>query len=107
MLLSKKNIKNIPPDSEVLLPADNLFDLPEKVLQFGTGVMLRGLPDYFIDKANRNGFFNGRIVMVKSTASGDTKDFKDQDSLYTLCIRGIEEGRNIQQMLVISSVSRV
>jgi tagaturonate reductase len=32
---------------------DALFALPEKVLQFGTGVLLRGLPDYFIDKANK------------------------------------------------------
>ena len=31
--------------------------LPEKVLQFGTGVLLRGLPDYFIDKANKLGVF--------------------------------------------------
>jgi len=34
---------------------DALFELPEKVLQFGTGVLLRGLPDYFIDKANKQG----------------------------------------------------
>ena len=27
-----------------------LSPLPEKVLQFGTGVLLRGLPDYFINK---------------------------------------------------------
>ena len=30
-----------------------LFALPEKVLQFGTGVLLPGLPEYFIDKANK------------------------------------------------------
>jgi tagaturonate reductase len=39
-------------------------------LQFGTGVLLRGLPDYFIDKANRQDIFNGRILVVKSTALG-------------------------------------
>ena len=71
MILSRYNLKNINPD-KVTLPDDGVFELPEKVLQFGTGVLLRGLPDYFIDKANREGIFNGRIVVVKSTSSGDT-----------------------------------
>ncbi|HEX8348884.1 MAG TPA: altronate oxidoreductase, partial [Hymenobacter sp.] len=44
----------------VALPEEKLFALPEKVIQFGTGVLLRGLPDYLIDKANRQGVFNGR-----------------------------------------------
>ena len=70
MILSRYNLKNIQsPDLQV--PSDSVFDLPEKVLQFGTGVLLRGLPDYFIDKANRNGIFNGRVVVVKSTDGGD------------------------------------
>ena len=70
MWLSKYNLKNIQTE-KVLLPDLRLFDLPEKVLQFGTGVLLRGLPDYFIDKANKQGIFNGRIVVVKSTDGGD------------------------------------
>ena len=57
------------------MPNEEIFELPEKVLQFGTGVLLRGLPDYFIDKANRNGIFNGRIVVVKSTSNGDAAAF--------------------------------
>jgi tagaturonate reductase len=36
-----------------------VLDLPEKVLQFGTGVLLRALPDYYIDLANKAGIFNG------------------------------------------------
>jgi tagaturonate reductase len=63
MWLSKYNLKNIQTE-KVLLPNQALFDLPEKVLQFGTGVLLRGLPDYFIDKANKQGIFNGRIVVI-------------------------------------------
>ena len=34
------------------LPLNTVFELPEKVLQFGTGVLLRGLPDFFINAAN-------------------------------------------------------
>jgi tagaturonate reductase len=106
MNLSEKNIKTINTRA-VVKPADEIFDLPEKVLQFGTGVLLRGLPDYFIDKANRQGLFNGRIVVVKSTESGDAGAFDRQDGLYTLCIRGIEDGHKIEENIICSAISRV
>jgi tagaturonate reductase len=102
MTLSKFNLKNI----QGTVP-DGVFDLPEKVLQFGTGVLLRGLPDYFIDKANRAGVFNGRIVIVKSTSGGDSAAFEKQDGLYTLCIRGLEDGKAVSENIINSSVSRV
>ena len=106
MLLSKFNLKNVNAD-KASLPDEALFDLPEKVLQFGTGVLLRGLPDYFIDKANKQGVFNGRIVVVKSTDGGDVTTFEKQDGLYTICERGIEEGIKQEENIVCSSVSRV
>lgn len=92
---------------DIDLPDHASFELPEKVLQFGTGVLLRGLPDYFIDKANKKGLFNGRIVMVKSTSKGDTSDFEKQDGLYTLCVRGISSGKDVKENIVSSSISRV
>lgn len=81
-------------------------NLPEKVLQFGTGVLLRGLCDYLIDKANRQGSFNGSIVVVKSTGS-DVSEFTQQDNLYTIGIRGIDKGLPVEENYVCSSISRV
>lgn len=106
MILSKYTLKNVDTRT-VIVPENSIFELPEKVLQFGTGVLLRGLPDYFIDKANRNNIFNGRIVVVKSTSSGDTVDFGKQDGLYTVCVRGIEDGKLIEENIINSSISRV
>ncbi|HEX6333821.1 MAG TPA: tagaturonate reductase, partial [Flavisolibacter sp.] len=106
MILSRYNLKNINP-AVVSIPEDTLFDLPEKVLQFGTGVLLRGLPDYFIDKANRQGIFNGRIVVVKSTAHGDASAFDRQDGLYTICVRGIANGMKAEENVINASISRV
>ena len=105
MVLSRFNLKNIPAD--VQLPGESMFDLQEKVLQFGTGVLLRGLPDYFIDKANRQGIFNGRIVVVKSTDGGDAHAFDKQDGLYTICVRGIENGAEVEENIICSAISRV
>ncbi len=89
------------------MPDEKIFDLPEKVLQFGTGVLLRGLPNYYIDKANRQGVFNGRVVVVKSTDTGSATDFDRQDSLYTLHIKGIDEGNHVDEQIICSAISRV
>jgi tagaturonate reductase len=106
MILNKKNL-SLFSSEKLIKPQPNFFDLPEKVLQFGTGVLLRGLPDYFIDKANRQGVFNGRIVVVKSTDHGNTDEFDHQDNLYTICIKGIENGKTVEQNIVSSAISRV
>ncbi len=82
------------------------FDLPERVLQFGTGVLLRGLPDYLIDKANKQGVFNGRVVVVKTTSS-DSSDFDKQDGVYTLTEPGVMGGETVNQSTVLTAISRV
>jgi tagaturonate reductase len=89
------------------IPTDGQFHLPEKVLQFGTGVLLRGLPDHYIDRANRNGTYGGRIVVVKSTDSGGTEAYAAQDSLYTLLFRGVRNGLPVDRAEVNASISRV
>lgn len=106
MILSRENLKNINGEN-VKVPAAELLELPERVIQFGTGVLLRGLPDYFIDKANRNGVFNGRVLVVKSTSQGGADAFSKQDNLYTLCVKGIEDGINVEENTINSSISRV
>lgn len=106
MILSHTALSNISPD-KLDLPSEKLFQLPEKVLQFGTGVLLRGLPDYFIDKANKQGIFNGRVVVVKSTSQGGTDAFAQQDGLYTQCIRGLEGDVKIEENIINASISRV
>lgn len=105
MILSQKNLDLIPKE-KLIVPRESNFEFPEKVLQFGTGVLLRGLPDFFIDKANRLGLFNGRVAVVKST-KGATTEFEAQDSLYTLCIRGLENGQPVSENIISSAISRV
>lgn len=80
---------------------------PEKVLQFGTGVLLRGLPDYFIHKANEQGVFNGSVVVIKSTAQGGVGEFTAQDNLFTHCTRGVYKGQLVNDAFINTSISRV
>jgi tagaturonate reductase len=105
--LNKALALSAPNGTTVAWPAAGLFELPEKVLQFGTGVLLRGLPDFLIDQANRQGIFNGRIVVVKSTDGGDLTAFERQAGLYTVCVRGVEDGQPVEENVVCASISRV
>jgi tagaturonate reductase len=92
--------------SELLPNHQQLLALPEKIIQFGTGVLLRGLPDYFVNKANQKGVFNGRIVVVKSTNTGGTDAFADQQNIFSHSIRGIENGSQVDDFVINSSISR-
>lgn len=86
---------------------DEIFSYPERILQFGTGVLLRGLPDFIIDQANKQGLFKGRIVVVKSTSQGSSDAFTEQKGLYTVCVRGWEGTQAIEENHLVSSISRV
>ena len=106
-ILSKQNLADgFTSTIPVQLPKQEVFSYPEKVLQFGTGVLLRGLCDYYIDKANRQGIFKGRVVLVKSTDRPGADAFTEQDGLFTHCIKGIDNGKAIEETVVNASISR-
>ena len=79
---------------------------PERALQFGTGALLRGLIDCYLDAANRRGSFRGSVVAVGSTRSGRDRLLNEQEGLYTLAIQGNERGQAVQEYRLISAVSR-
>src|SRR5438552_1999266 len=67
-------------------------ELPERVLQFGTGMLLRAVSAASVDAANALGAFRGRIVVVQSTPQGQARAINAQDGLFTLVERGLERG---------------
>ena len=79
---------------------------PERVVQFGSGALLRGFINYFIDQANRQGVFQGRAVVVNNTNSGRGALLNEQEGLFTLCVEGFADGETQQEYLINASVSR-
>ncbi len=106
MQLSKKTVA-LSGLNNLSVPDSAIFELPEKILQFGSGVLLRGLIDYFIDKANKEGNFNGRIAVVHSIEKDRPVDLEKQDHLYTHCLRGIQEGKVYEEYIANAAISRV
>ena len=92
--------------SDVDVPGADVFDLPEKILQFGSGRFLRGFADFFIDKANREGRFGGRAVVVQSTGTRRSNILDTQDGLYTLAVQGLQDGEPVETYAVVASISR-
>jgi len=82
-----------------------LENAPEKVLQFGEGNFLRAFVDYWFDIANERAGWNGKCCVVKPRAHG-VCELNGQDGLYTLYLRGMENGEKVDRRRVISSVSR-
>lgn len=88
-----------------------LEQAPERVLQFGEGNFLRAFVDYFIDMMNEHAGFNSKVVLVQpiATPAGGfdlAKVINDQEGLYTLYLRGFENGEKVNSKRVISCVSR-
>ena len=83
-----------------------LENAPERVLQFGEGNFLRGFVDYFFDKANQSGKWQGKVAVVQPIAKGLCQTINEQQGLYTLYLRGSENGEKINRRRVISSISR-
>ena len=80
--------------------------LSERVLQFGTGMLLRAIVAAAADQANRARAFNGRIVLVQSTAGGNAGAVNAQDGLFTLVEQGLEDGRPVRRTRLVGSLSR-
>ena len=78
----------------------------EKIMQFGEGNFLRAFADDFIDIANERVGYNGKAVLVQPIAQGLTDLINQQEGLYTLYLRGSENGRKVDERRVISCVSR-
>ena len=83
-----------------------LENAPEKVMQFGEGNFLRAFVDYWFDLANEKADWNGKCVLVQPIAQGLTNMINEQEGLYTLYLRGSQNGRKVDDKRVISSVSR-
>lgn len=85
-----------------------LKSAPERVLQFGEGNFLRAFVDYFFDRLNEEAGFNGKVCLVQPIGGGEfvRQAINEQDGLYTLYLRGFQDGQKVNAKRVISSVSR-
>jgi len=79
---------------------------PERILQYGEGGFLRGFFDWMIQQLNTQGLFDGSVVVVQPLPTGLVPVLNEQDGLYTQVLRGIQNGKVVEERELISSISR-
>ena len=85
-----------------------LKDAPERILQFGEGNFLRAFAEDFIDRMNETAGLDAKVVLVQPRGGHpESADlYTEQDGLYTLILRGRENGEAVERTRVISCASR-
>jgi tagaturonate reductase len=89
------------------LPTESMFSAPETILQLGWGKFLRGYTPDFVQLANADGRYSGRILTVQRRPDYRAEAMARQDDLYTLILRGIEHGRMKEVKRIIGSICRL
>lgn len=84
----------------------NPVSRPERILQFGEGNFLRAFVDWLIQNLNDSGLLNGSVVLVQPIERGLAQLVNENKGLYTVMLRGLEQGKRIEEASVIDSVSR-
>ncbi len=79
-------------------------EYPVKAMQFGEGNFLRAFIDWMIDKSNEAGKFNGMVQLVQVLPQGTADLINEQDGLYTLILRGMENGKAAEYKRIVTSV---
>lgn len=81
--------------------------LTERVLQFGEGNFLRGFVDWMFDRLNKENGGDFGVVVVQPINMGPVVDFlNEQDGLYDLYLRGLQNGEKVEETRVVECITR-
>ncbi len=80
---------------------------PLRVMQFGGGNFLRAFTDWMIQLLNEHTGFNGGVAVIKPTAKGDYGELKAQGGLFTVILKGLEQGELITDKKLVTCVETV
>lgn len=78
----------------------------ETVIQFGEGNFLRAFVNYFFDVMNKKGLYDGKAVVVQPLENGLVHLLNEQDGKYNLFLRGVENGEEVDEHILVESISR-
>ncbi len=77
-----------------------------KIAQFGEGGFLRTFVDYYFDNLNKNGK-KYSVSIIKPITFGDFKKFYKQDNKYNVILRGMENGKAVENVYKVNVVDEV
>ena len=69
-----------------------------KVLQFGSGVFLRGYFDWMLQQVANQGLADPQVSMVKLTPRGDLSVYEKQDGKFHVILQGLDNGQTVDML---------
>ena len=78
--------------------------LPIKIVQFGEGNFLRAFVGYAFQELNKKANFNAGIAVVQPIEKGMIDLINNQEGLYTLFMKGVNKGKEIQENVLIENI---
>ncbi len=79
---------------------------PVGILQIGDGNFLRAFVDWMVDVANGAGLFNGEVTVAQPLAQGIADLMNEQDGLYTVLLRGVQNGVAVDSRRIVTCVKK-
>ena len=79
---------------------------PTCILQIGDGNFLRAFVDWTVDVANGAGLLNGEVTIAQPLARGAADQLNAQDGLFTVLLRGVQNGQAVESTRLVSCVTR-
>lgn len=80
--------------------------MKERIIQFGEGNFLRGFVDYFINELNEKAGFDTGVVVIQPLEGGMCDKLSAQGCEYTTVLRGIEDGKLVEEIKKNHAISR-
>ncbi len=77
---------------------------PVRIVQFGEGNFLRAFIDWMIQELNRKTAFRSSVQIVQVLKDGIGQILNEQDGLYTLILRGVQNGQRVENIQLVKSV---
>lgn len=78
-----------------------------KVLQFGEGNFLRTFADVYFDTLNKEGAGEYEVNIVKPITFGNLDKFKVQNNKYHIVLRGVKDGKEVEDVYKIDVLNSV
>jgi len=79
----------------------------ERVLQFGGGNFLRAFVDWMLDVYNEKMQADLGVLLVTPISRDKYEDWQEQDGLYHVLTRGLQNGKVVDEQYLVKSISRI
>lgn len=89
------------------VPGVQTTTFPIRIVQFGEGNFLRAFVEPMVEQLNNTTDFDGSVAIIKPRMQGTLSAFREQDNLYTVVLRGREQGSVVDKHQVITCVKQV